>query len=97
MDTGASSTGIARNVARQLDLPSIGKEPISTAGGILQSERYLFRVGLPVRGSFAYIFDDITGFELIDNEAFGAVLGMDVLSRCDFHVSRNGLCTLLLA
>lgn len=94
LDTGASSCGIARDIATRLDLPSIGKQPIFTAGGLIQSERYLFRVGFPQESSFPFIFDDITGFELTDTSAFQAVLGMDVLSHCDFTMRRDGSCSL---
>lgn len=94
LDTGASSSGVSRAVAEELDLPSIGKQPIITAGGIVHSERYLFRVGIPEERSYPFIFDDITGFELTDDSAFQAVLGMDVLSRCDFSMTRDGRCRL---
>lgn len=94
LDTGASSCGVSRDVAARLDLPSIGKQPIITAGGIVLSERYLFRVGMPQEQSFPFIFDDITGFELTDDTSFQAVLGMDVLTRCDVHLHRDGRCVL---
>ncbi|HEX8387386.1 MAG TPA: retropepsin-like aspartic protease [Sphingomonas sp.] len=95
LDTGASACGVSRSVARRLDLPTIGKQPIVTASGLIQAERYLFRVGFS-QSSLPFIFDDITGFELAGADAFDAVLGMDVLSRCDFHMLRDGTCRLRL-
>lgn len=94
LDTGATSSGVTRQIADALQLPSIGKEPINTAGGTILSERYLFRIAFPIANSFPFIFDDITGFELTDYRSFQAILGMDVLSRCDFTMSRTGDCTL---
>ena len=40
LDTGATASGVARHVAEQMALPSIGKEPINTAGGNM-SEGYI--------------------------------------------------------
>ncbi|UVO50980.1 aspartyl protease family protein [Sphingomonas sp. SUN019] len=94
LDTGATSSGVAKRIADELRLPSIGKEPINTAGGTILAERFLFRVAFPISGSFPHVFDDITGFELTDHGSFQAVLGMDVLCRCDFTMQRNGDCTL---
>lgn len=94
LDTGASACGVSSSVARHLDLPIIGKEPIVTAGGLIQAERYLLRVGLQLDEPFPFIFDDIVGFELADHDAFQAVLGMDVLARCDFEMHRDGTCRL---
>jgi predicted aspartyl protease len=94
LDTGATTSGVARGIARSLDLPSIGKEPINTAGGTILSERYLFRLGIPRPGAFPYIFDDVTGFELSDGSSFDALLGMGVLARCDVILLRDGSCTL---
>ncbi|WP_375391132.1 hypothetical protein [uncultured Sphingomonas sp.] len=94
LDTGASSCGVSRAIAGSLDLPSIGKQPIITAGGIVLSERYLFRVGFPQAQSFPFVFDDLTGFELTDDTAFQAVLGIDVLARCDVVLDRTGRCVL---
>jgi hypothetical protein len=68
-------------------------------GGDLQVQRYLFRAGLSGNGldqapQFPYVFDDIEGFELRDGFAFDVLIGMDILSRCDFTLNRNGHCTL---
>lgn len=96
LDTGATSSGVAKQVADTLALPSIGKEPINTAGGTILANRYLFRIGFPQDSALPFVFDEITGFELIAHGAFQAVLGMDVLARCDFSMSRDGHCVLRL-
>ena len=96
LDTGATSSGVSRTVADTLGLPSIGKEPINTAGGTVLANRYLFRIAFARTGEFPFVFDDITGFELVYHRAFQAVIGMDVLGRCDFTMARDGLCRLRL-
>ena len=94
VDTGATASGISRALADELQLPSIGKQPIGTAGGTTMAERFLFRIGIPREQQFPFIFDDITGFELGGSEKFQALLRMDVLSRCDFTMLRDGRCRL---
>lgn len=94
VDTGASSSGVAKSVAQRLRLPSIGKEPINTAGGTIMSDRYLFRIAFPNPTGFPFVFDDLTGFELTNFSHFQALLGMDVLRRCDFTMRRGGSCSL---
>lgn len=94
LDTGATASGISRTLAERLQLPSIGKQPIGTAGGTIMAERYLFRIGIPQAQQFPFIFDDITGFEVGGSGNFQVLLGMDVLSRCDFTMTRDGQCRL---
>jgi predicted aspartyl protease len=99
LDTGATTSGITPRVARNLDLPPRGKRPLGSARGEEQAERYLFRIGLMTvpRGgapSFPFLFDDVVGFELRDNFHLDMLLGMDVLSQCDFSMDRSGICLL---
>ena len=106
LDTGATTRGIVRRVADALDLAPAGKRPIHIARGIVQVERYLFRVGLEQQTPgeaprFPYVFDETLGFELSDTtslpdgRSLDAVLGMDVLRRCDFTMRRDGRCELV--
>lgn len=100
LDTGSTTTGLTTRVAKALELPPRGKRPLGSAQGEGQAERYLFRVGLfqDVDGgsspSFPYVFEDVIGFELKDSFQFDALLGMDVLSQCDFSMTRSGDCRL---
>lgn len=58
-------------------------------------ERFLFRVGFQMEdGPLPIVFEDVIGFELKNGFAFQALLGMDVLSQCDFSMDRNGGCRL---
>lgn len=67
---------------------------MDTAGGTILSDGYLFRVAFPIDGAFPFVFDDITGFELNEFSHFQAVIGTDILARCDFTASRDGRCSL---
>ena len=92
-DTGSTTSGIVPRVARSLGLSKRGKRPIGSAQGEGQAERYLFRIGIPLGSeapSFPYVFDDVIGFELAETFQFDALVGMDVLRRCDFVISRDG-------
>jgi len=100
LDTGATATGITARVARHLDLTPRGKRLLGSARGEEQVQRYLFRVGLtPDRDpdeppAFPFLFEDVEGFELRDNFRLDVLLGMDVLSQCDFQMDRRGRCRL---
>jgi len=102
VDTGSSVSGVSLRVASQLDLARLGKRPLSSAQGLGQVERYAFRIGLqPDRGSseipgFPYVFDEVVGIELTNAFDFDALIGMDILSQCDFAMTRNGRCRLTL-
>jgi len=69
-----------------------------SAQGLGQARRFLFRVGLTQPASdvatLPFIFEETMGFELIDGTNLDAVLGMDILSQCDFELGRDGTCRL---
>jgi hypothetical protein len=97
--TGSTTSGITRRIADRLGLVGRGKRPLSSAQGEGQVERYLFRVGITPTAengapNFPYVFDEVIGFELTNSFQFGALLGMDILSRCDLELRRDGRCRL---
>lgn len=99
LDTGSSISGVALALAERLGLRRLGKLPLKSAQGLGQVERYAFRVGLqpddagrPPR--FPFVFDEVVGIELTNTFEFSALIGMDVLSRCDFSTWRTGRCSL---
>lgn len=97
VDTGSTTSGITPKVASRLDLAKRGKRPLGSAQGEGQAERYLFRVALDVpseQPDFPYVFEDVSGFERAETFAFDALLGMDILSQCDFEMRRDGWCRL---
>jgi hypothetical protein len=99
LDTGSSISGVALALAESLGLHRLGKLPLKSAQGLGQVERYAFRVGLlpgdPGRApSFPFVFDEVVGIELTNTFEFNALIGMDVLARCDFSMERTGRCRL---
>lgn len=94
-DTGSTTSGVTRDLAIRLGLPHPGKRPLGSAHGEAQVERYLFRVGLPIDGSaIPYLFEALMGFELKNRSTFEVLLGMDILSQCDFSMDSGGRCRL---
>ncbi len=99
LDTGATTSGITPRIVKQLELEDRGKRPLGSARGESQVERHLFRVGFKSAGednenSFPYIFESVMGFALTDSFQLDALIGMDILSQCDFHMQKSGDCTL---
>jgi hypothetical protein len=56
------------------------------------------RVGIYPDGqegpSLPFIFDDVFGFSLVGSQHFDALIGMDILSQCEFSLDRQGMCRL---
>jgi hypothetical protein len=98
LDTGANVSGVATHIVRKLGLPGLGRRPLMSAQGLGFGERYLFRIGLRSsakdNADFPFVFEETMGFELIDGTNLDAVLGMDILSQCDFELRRDGTCRL---
>ena len=97
LDTGATNSGVTGAVAEKLGLPMIGKRPLSGVHGEEQVERYLFRIGLFADADAAsniaprlpFTFDETEGFRLREGFQFEALVGMDILSQCDFSCDRR--------
>jgi hypothetical protein len=100
LDTGSSVSGVALRVAQSLGLIRLGKRPLTSAQGEGQVERYAFRVGLrpdhlpSTPPEFPFVFEEVIGIELTNAFEFDALLGMDILGRCDFNMDRSGRCRL---
>ena len=99
LDTGSSVSGVSRDLAQSLALAGLGKRPLRSAQGEGQIERYAFRVGFrpdhePGDISFPFVFEEVIGIELTNAFEFNALIGMDILSQCDFAMSRIGICSL---
>jgi hypothetical protein len=101
IDTGSTVSGVAVRTAEALGLARRGRQPLGSAQGIWDAERYAFRIGLtpdyspPDRPTFPFVFDSVIGIELPDAFEFDALLGMDILSQCDFAMNRRGACRLV--
>jgi hypothetical protein len=85
----------------ELGLRGLGKRPLVSAQGEGQVQRYAFRIGLlhdpepDGRPAFPFVFDEVIGIELTNTFQFNALLGMDILSQCDFTMERGGRCKLV--
>ena len=96
IDTGSSVSGIAAAIANSLGLTGLGKRPLKSAQGEGQIERYAFRLALrPGGGAFPFVFEEVIGIELTNAFEFNALIGMDILTRCDFSMQRDGACKLI--
>lgn len=101
LDTGASSCGLSPDIIKKLDLKSIGKDPLIVATEVRLVDYYIFRIGLFEdkhltfdNNIIPYVFAETKGFAISKKDNFDMVLGMDVLSQCDFEMYRNGSWTL---
>ncbi len=91
LDTGATSSGIGPHVIQEFSLKSHQKKPLSVATEIRMVEYYIFRLGFPMQGqAMPFIFAETDGFSWAEQKSFDVILGMDVLSQCDFKMDRNG-------
>lgn len=100
IDTGSSVSGISMAHAQALGIVGLGKRPLKSAQGEGQVERYAFRLALrPDRGTneaaFPFVFEEVIGIELTNVFEFDALIGMDILSQCDFISNRGGTCSLV--
>jgi hypothetical protein len=97
LDTGSTTSAVTPRVARALKLRPLGKRVLGSAQGEGVAERFIFRIGLhPVAEapSFPFVFPEIVGFELTDSFQFEALIGMDILSQCNFSITKSRLCSL---
>lgn len=100
LDTGATTSGVVEKVATELALPGLGKRPVQTAAGLVQVERYAFRLGL-FTGRFEQIEQapqafphvlplKLFGIAVTSNGLFDAIIGMDVLGVSDLRIGADG-------
>jgi len=92
LDTGATSCGIGPQAVDKLSLQSHQKKPLSVATEMRMVEYYLFRLGLmpDANTSIPFVFAETDGFSWSEKKDFDVILGMDVLSQCDFQMDRSG-------
>lgn len=104
IDTGATMSGIRREIAETLGLPPQGKVIITTPSGEHPARLYRLRIGLYVgsddqshAGAQPYVLpDSFLAIQCSSGEAFNMLLGMDVLGRCDLHIFASGSGTVTL-
>lgn len=101
LDTGATGTGIRRDIAEKLRLRPKGQRRVNTANGLIIAAEYLFRVGF-VCGDYTdprfnpdqqqpfVLESEILGFELASGFQYAMLIGMDILSTGDLFVGHDG-------
>lgn len=104
VDTGATVSGVGPNVIEALSLRSYGKNRLGSATDEVFADYYLLRPDFlsteqlearqPDPADLPFLFDEIDGFSWPRRTDFDVIIGMDVLSRCDVHLTRHGRCTL---
>src|SRR3546814_15712116 len=99
-DTLFPYTTLFRSV-ETLALRPHSKRLLKGAHGEAMVDGFVFRIGLFAgRDSGAsptalpYVFDAVMGLRFSPSEHFEAIIGMDILSQCDFAMARNGSCRL---
>jgi hypothetical protein len=105
VDTGATTSGIASTVVKELGLVSHTKKLLKSAHGEGHVAYFIFRIGLfpdtdghEVESAFPtlpFIFPESEGFVCSAGNEYQAILGMDILSQCDFSIDRHGRCILV--
>jgi Aspartyl protease len=92
LDTGSTVSGLGPRVIDKLGLDSYGKRLLGSATELRMVNYYFFRIGLfgIESGDLPYIFAELDGFGWPEHKGFDVILGMDVLSQCEFSMRRNG-------
>lgn len=85
-DTGATKSVISQQLAKDLGLTAVGAENVVHAGGTSLSPTYIINFLLPGDVGIAGIV--VTEFPSIG--AFGAIIGMDVITLGDFAITNHG-------
>jgi hypothetical protein len=93
LDTGATKSAITLRIVTQLQLALVGKRPIMVATEQRLLDFFMFRLGLfptDQPANIPFIFAETEGFQISQTHDFEVLLGMDVLSQCDFSMARSG-------
>ena len=88
-DTGATNTVISEKLAKELNLTSVGKARVGTAGGIIEVDKYILGLKLPNNLQIKNVM--ITAGKLYGTDF---LIGMDIITLGDFSVTNlNGKTT----
>ena len=88
-DTGATSTVISQKLADELNLTPIGKANVSTAGGLIEVNKYVLGLKLPNDLEIKNVL--VTAGKLNGTDF---LIGMDIITLGDFAITNlNGKTT----
>lgn len=105
LDTGAQVTLVTHRVIGELGLRPRGRRPLGNVSNITMHRTYSFILGMwysndrfsPAdQGEGYYAFEPILGCDFPDRPDFDVLIGMDIISRGDLTIRRNGEFELLL-
>ena len=107
LDTGAQRTCLCRSVIAKEGLQFHSKKPIQNVHGVERHYLYWVHVGFVCEnvqtlhqgeGSKTYyaLPDPIEVIDIADNFWFDAIIGMDLISRCDLSMERDGAFALTI-
>ncbi len=85
-DTGATNSVITKSTASTLGLLPISKAIVYHAGGQSEANVYLMNIYLPND----ILVPSMLVAECDDNEGFGIIIGMDIISHGDFSITNVG-------
>jgi Aspartyl protease len=95
LDTGATTTAIAAQLAEALKLRAVGRRIIDTAAGPRRANAYNFTLGFrqpPGQGlsrSPLFLPNEIYGLDFTRGITFDVLIGMDILGIGEFRMNRN--------
>lgn len=95
IDTGASISSLTRSIVFSRGLNKRGKIDVDSASGQFRHSLFLVSLGFVTnsmeRGRSVFMLEEpVQVIDVADNSAFDAIIGMDVLERCDFEMNRSG-------
>jgi hypothetical protein len=89
-DTGASHSSISKETAEVLGLEPMGEIAVVSARGEALENYYIVSITIPD----LLFLPKLRVTEFVSNEAFGIIIGMDVISKGDFAITNvNGVST----
>lgn len=107
LDTGAQRTCLCRSVITKEGLRRHGKKPIQNVHAVGRHYLYWANVGFFCErvdrltdniGSATYygLPEPIEVIDIADNQRFDAIVGMDIIGRCDLRIDRDGAFALIV-
>ena len=95
LDTGASLTAIAPQLADVMGLTPVGRRILDTAAGTRRANAYNFTLGfrMDLVGGLAqpplFLPNEIYGIDFTKGIAFNVLIGMDILSKGELHIDSS--------
>ena len=90
VDTGASNSCIANNIAFDLGLDLLRRDVVTTPGGITELNFYMADIGImPTDGTALHRHEILVGGSLGRSPEYHGLLGRDLLAHYHFEMTRS--------